>query len=61
VARTILVLAPGWRVDSKAEFTPKVIQEHLDEITDMTNYSNLQSTEEETRLLAGRPTEVRVP
>jgi hypothetical protein len=61
VARTILARAPGWRVDSKAEFTPEVIQEHLDEITDMTNYSNLQSTEEETRLVAGRPTEVRVP
>ncbi len=54
MARTILPLALGWRVDSKAEFTPEAIQEHLDEIKDMTNYSNPQSTEEETWLVAGR-------
>jgi len=54
VARTILALAPGWRTDSKAEFTPEAIHEHLEEIMDMTNYSNPQSTEEETRLVVGR-------
>ncbi len=54
VARTILALAPGWRANTKAEFTPEAIHEHLSEAMDMTNYSNPQSTEEETRLVAGR-------
>ncbi|MBV8357294.1 MAG: SDR family NAD(P)-dependent oxidoreductase [Deltaproteobacteria bacterium] len=54
VARAILALAPGWRADSKAEFTPEAIQEHINEIMDMTNYSNPQNTEEETRLVVGR-------
>ncbi len=54
VARTILALAPGWRADSKAEFTAEAIHEHLDEIMDMTNYSNPRTTEEETRLVVGR-------
>lgn len=54
VARTILALAPGWRANSKAEFTPEAIGEHLDEIMDMTNYSNPQTSEEETRLVAGK-------
>ncbi|MBV8453736.1 MAG: SDR family NAD(P)-dependent oxidoreductase [Deltaproteobacteria bacterium] len=54
VARTILALAPGWRVDSKAEFTPEAIHAHLNEIMDMTNYSNPPNTEEETRLVVGR-------
>jgi hypothetical protein len=48
VARTILALAPGWRVHSKAEFTAEAIQSHLEEIMDMTNYSNPQTTQEET-------------
>jgi len=54
VARTILALAPGWRANSKAEFTPERIVEHLAEIMDMTNYSNPQTSEEETRLVAGK-------
>jgi NAD(P)-dependent dehydrogenase (short-subunit alcohol dehydrogenase family) len=54
VARTILALAPGWRADSKAEFTSEAIYAHLNEIMDMTNYSNPQTAEEETRLVAGR-------
>jgi hypothetical protein len=54
VARTILALAPGWRADSKAEFTPEAIHAHLNEIMDMTNYSNPQTAEEETRLVVGR-------
>jgi len=54
VARTILALAPGWRANTKAEFTPEAIYEHIGEAMDMTNYSNPQSTEEETRLVAGR-------
>ncbi len=54
VARTIIALAPGWRAESKAEFTPEAIQAHLTEIMDMTNYANPQSSEEETRLVAGR-------
>jgi NAD(P)-dependent dehydrogenase (short-subunit alcohol dehydrogenase family) len=54
VARSILALAPGWHADSKSEFNSETIQAHLDEIMDMTNYSNPQTTEEETRLVAGR-------
>jgi NAD(P)-dependent dehydrogenase (short-subunit alcohol dehydrogenase family) len=54
VARTVLALAPGWRANSKTEFTPEAISEHLDEIMDMTNYSNPQNSEEETRLVAGK-------
>jgi NAD(P)-dependent dehydrogenase (short-subunit alcohol dehydrogenase family) len=54
VARTILALAPGWRANSKADFTPEGIAEHLAEIMDMTNYSNPQNSEEETRLVAGK-------
>ncbi len=54
VARTILALAPGWRANSKADFTPEAIAEHLAEIMDMTNYSNPQNSEEETRLVAGK-------
>jgi len=54
VARTILALAPGWRANSKAEFTPEAIEQHLGEIMDMTNYSNPQDSAEETRLVAGR-------
>jgi NAD(P)-dependent dehydrogenase (short-subunit alcohol dehydrogenase family) len=54
VARTILALAPGWRANTKEEFTPEAIGEHIGEAMDMTNYSNPQSTEEETRLVAGR-------
>ena len=54
VARTILALAPGWRADSKIEFTPEAIHAHLEEIMDMTNYSNPQSAEEETRAVVGR-------
>jgi NAD(P)-dependent dehydrogenase (short-subunit alcohol dehydrogenase family) len=54
VARTIIALAPGWHADSKAELTPEAIQNHLSEIMDMTNYANPQSSEEETRLVAGR-------
>jgi len=54
VARTILALAPGWRADSKEEFTAEAIHAHLDEIMDMTNYSNPRTTEEETRLVVGR-------
>ena len=54
VARTILALAPGWRADSKADFTPEAIEQHLDEIMDMTNYSNPQDSTEETRVVAGR-------
>jgi NAD(P)-dependent dehydrogenase (short-subunit alcohol dehydrogenase family) len=54
VARTILALAPGWRANTKGEFTPEAIAEHLDQAMDMTNYANPQSTEEETRLVAGR-------
>jgi NAD(P)-dependent dehydrogenase (short-subunit alcohol dehydrogenase family) len=54
VARTILALAPGWRAGSREQFTPEAIQAHMDEIMDMTNYSNPQTTEEETRLVAGR-------
>ncbi len=54
VARTIIALAPGWHAESKAEFTPEAIQDHLTEIMDMTNYANPQSSAEETRLVAGR-------
>jgi NAD(P)-dependent dehydrogenase (short-subunit alcohol dehydrogenase family) len=54
VARTILALAPGWRADSKAEFTAEAIHAHLEEIMDMTNYSNPQTTQDETRLVVGR-------
>jgi hypothetical protein len=54
VAREILALAPGWRANTKEEFTPEAIAEHLDQAMDMTNYSNPQNTEEETRLVAGR-------
>jgi len=54
VARTIIALAQGWHTESKAEFTPEGIQDHLGEIMDMTNYANPQSSEEETRLIAGR-------
>jgi NAD(P)-dependent dehydrogenase (short-subunit alcohol dehydrogenase family) len=54
VARTVLALATGWRADSKLEFTPEDIHAHLDEILDMTNYSNPQTAEEETRLVVGR-------
>ncbi|HEY2107810.1 MAG TPA: SDR family NAD(P)-dependent oxidoreductase [Candidatus Binataceae bacterium] len=54
VARTIIALAPGWHAESKAEFTPEAIQAHLTEIMDMTNYANPQTSQEETRLVAGR-------
>jgi NAD(P)-dependent dehydrogenase (short-subunit alcohol dehydrogenase family) len=54
VARSIIALAQGWHSDSKAEFTPEAIEEHLAEVMDMTNYTNPQSSEEETRLVAGR-------
>jgi NAD(P)-dependent dehydrogenase (short-subunit alcohol dehydrogenase family) len=54
VAREILALAPGWRANSKAEFTPEAIAENIAQAMDMTNYSNPQTTEEETRLVAGR-------
>jgi NAD(P)-dependent dehydrogenase (short-subunit alcohol dehydrogenase family) len=54
VARTILALAPGWRADSRAEFTAEAILAHLEEIMDMTNYSNPLTTQEETRLVVGR-------
>jgi NAD(P)-dependent dehydrogenase (short-subunit alcohol dehydrogenase family) len=54
VARTILALAPGWRAGSRAEFTAEAIHGHLDEIMDMTNYSNPRTSEEETRLVVGR-------
>ncbi len=54
VSRTILALAPGWRADSKEEFTAESIHAHLEEIMDMTNYSNPQTTQEETRLVVGR-------
>jgi NAD(P)-dependent dehydrogenase (short-subunit alcohol dehydrogenase family) len=54
VARTILALAPGWRADSKAQFTAEAIHAHLEEIMDMTNYSIPQTTQEETRLVVGR-------
>jgi len=54
VARTIVALASGWRADSKAEFTAEAVHAHLEEIMDMTNYSNPQTTQEETRLVVGR-------
>jgi NAD(P)-dependent dehydrogenase (short-subunit alcohol dehydrogenase family) len=54
VARTIIALAPGWRADSKAEFTPEAIADHLNEIMDMTGYANPQTSDEETRLVVGR-------
>ncbi len=53
VARTILALAPGWRANTRAEFTPEAIHEHIGEAMDMTNYSNPQTTDEETRLVVG--------
>jgi NAD(P)-dependent dehydrogenase (short-subunit alcohol dehydrogenase family) len=54
VARTIIALAPGWRAESKAEMTPEAIRDHLPEAMDMTNYSNPQTPDEETRLVVGR-------
>jgi NAD(P)-dependent dehydrogenase (short-subunit alcohol dehydrogenase family) len=54
IAREIIALAPGWRAESKAELSPEAIRDHLTEIMDMTNYSNPQTPDEETRLVAGR-------
>jgi NAD(P)-dependent dehydrogenase (short-subunit alcohol dehydrogenase family) len=54
VARTILALAPGWRAESKAEFTAESIHAHLEEIMDMSNYSNPLTTQEETRWVVAR-------
>lgn len=54
MASEILALAPGWRADSKAQFTAEAIHAHLEEMMDMTNYSNPQTTQEETRLVVGR-------
>jgi hypothetical protein len=54
VARTILALAPGWRADSMAKFTAEAIHAHLEEIMQMTNYSNPLTTQEETRLVVRR-------
>jgi NAD(P)-dependent dehydrogenase (short-subunit alcohol dehydrogenase family) len=53
VARTVIALGPGWRAPSADEMTPEAIRDHLDQIMDVSRFSNPLTSDEEGALFLG--------
>jgi NAD(P)-dependent dehydrogenase (short-subunit alcohol dehydrogenase family) len=53
VARTVIALGSGWRAGTPGELTPEAIRDHLDQIMDVSRFSNPLTSDEEGALFLG--------
>jgi NAD(P)-dependent dehydrogenase (short-subunit alcohol dehydrogenase family) len=53
VARTVIALGPGWRAAPGEEMTPEAIRNHLDQIMDVSRFSNPLTSDDEGALFLG--------
>ncbi|HEV3115345.1 MAG TPA: SDR family NAD(P)-dependent oxidoreductase [Candidatus Binataceae bacterium] len=53
VARTVIALGPGWRAAPGEELTAEAIRDHLDQIMDVSRFSNPLTSDDEGALFLG--------
>jgi NAD(P)-dependent dehydrogenase (short-subunit alcohol dehydrogenase family) len=53
VARTVIALGPGWRAASAQDMTPEAVRNHLDQIMDVSRFSNPLTSDDEGALFLG--------
>ena len=53
VARTVIALSPGWRTAPGEDLTPEAIRDHLDQIMDISKFSNPLTSDDEGALFLG--------
>ena len=53
VARTIIALSPGWRATAPEDLTAEAIRDHLDQIMDVSRFSNPLTSDDEGALFLG--------